>query len=108
MHNSAISGRERIWVDDELVASRISWSKKSRHSLDLDGRAVNVTIALPSFRVPRVTCTVSHGDEQLAYAESTIASCEPVSAWTLAGSALLGAAAGYGAVSLVLKLAGAA
>ena len=108
VHNSAISGRERLWVDDELVAKRISWSKTNQHILDINGRAVGVTIALPSLRVPRVTCTVSHGGEQIAVAESVIGTCEPVSPWTLAASALLGGAAGYGAISLALKLIGAA
>ena len=106
VHNSALSGRERVWVDDELVVNRLSWSKYSEHTVDVGGRAVEVAIALPSLKTPRMTCTLSHAGEQIACAEKEIKPGGPVSIWMIAASVLLGMAAGYFGVRLVTALLG--
>ena len=107
IHNSAISGRERVWVDDELVATGITWRKTSRRTIEIDGRPVEVVLSLPSLLVARMTCELRHNGEQLAYAEKEVRPDKPVSPWAIVVSVLLGAAAGYWGVRLVLALTGA-
>ena len=106
VHNSAISGRERIWVDDELVASGITWRKTSRRTIEIDGRPVEVVLSLPSLLKARMTCELRHNGEQLAYAEKEVRTDKPVSPWAIATSVLMGMVAGYAVVRAVLVLAG--
>ena len=106
VHNSAISGRERIWVDDNLVASGISWLKTSRRSIEIDGRPVEVNLSLPSWLVARVTCTLRHNGEQIAFAEKELRADKPTSPWAIATSVLLGMVAGYAVVRVLLALVG--
>ena len=42
-HNASWSVREKIWVDDELVVSKLGFSMASTHVIDVDGDKVELT-----------------------------------------------------------------
>ena len=41
-HSSALSGRERIWVNDDLVINRIGWGMFNTHEFDVGGTTVKL------------------------------------------------------------------
>jgi hypothetical protein len=103
IHNSALSGREKIWVDDELVANHLSWSKRSQHVMDIGSRPFDITIATPSLTSGRVICTLSHNGKEIARAEKQL-NTRKTSPWALVASVLIGMAVGYFAVRFGISL----
>ena len=48
VHGSAWNGRERVWIDDELVSDIRSFSVESKHEIELNGRALTLEFSATS------------------------------------------------------------
>ncbi|MEY4013634.1 MAG: hypothetical protein RLZZ290_498 [Pseudomonadota bacterium] len=76
VHNSAWTGRERVFVDDELVATKLSFRMRSRLHFSIDGLPLCAEIRVVDlWKRPRVECLLFDGDrmlahERLAYSQS--------------------------------------
>lgn len=46
---SMLTGKEQVWLNDQLVSSRYSWRFRSVHRIDIDGEPFEVHIVLCSF-----------------------------------------------------------
>lgn len=76
VHNSAWTGRERVYVDDELVATTLSFRTRSRLPFMLDDEPLAVELRVVDLWTrPRVECLLFDGEtllahERLAYSTS--------------------------------------
>lgn len=48
VQNSTLSGREWVYVDDQLVSQKLNFSHSSRHSFTLDGQQLEIRILVHS------------------------------------------------------------
>jgi len=68
VHNSAWTGIERVFVDDEVVARKISILTRSRIPFRLDDRDFTVELRIVDFWTnPRMECLLFEGDQELAH-----------------------------------------
>ncbi len=58
---SALSGKEVVLVDDEIVSSRYNFRLKATHSFEHKGRQYEVTIALENLLKGTITCSLQRG-----------------------------------------------
>lgn len=55
---SYLSGRERVYVDDQLISQKLTWRMQSEHSFELDGQAIVVRIKVESLGKGPVSVTL--------------------------------------------------
>ena len=94
VHNSALTGRETIWVDDERVDSRTSWGKRSTRTVEVAGRTIEVELTAPNWAVVEVSCVLRHDGQEIARSVKKL-KLNKASNWAVIGSLFLGGAAGY-------------
>jgi hypothetical protein len=109
VYNASWSFREKIWVDDELVISRVGISMTSTHVLDVAGDRLEVTYGYRD-RMQEIFLEAKVGDEVVHVVNERIG--KEVKPATLAlaviGCAVAGMAFGYAMASLVGWLTGGA
>lgn len=62
---SAISGRERIYVNDELVSDKVRWKLKSHHDIDYQGVPYQVRFKVTDILGGKLECAVSKGGTEI-------------------------------------------
>jgi hypothetical protein len=68
VHNSAWTGIERVFVNDEQVARKISILTRSRIPFRLDDRDFTVELRVVDFWTnPRMECLLFEGDQEIAH-----------------------------------------
>ena len=109
VHNAAWSFREKIWVDDDLVVNRLGFSIASTHVLNVSGDRLEITFGYRN-RMKEVFLEARTGAELIYEASCQLGKdVKPATvAAVAAGCAIAGAAAGYGLVTLIAWLIGAA
>jgi hypothetical protein len=91
---SGITGREKVWVDDDLVVNMLSWSFQSDHKVDIGGVEHIVRFGIANYLAGEVYAEILLGDKTLH--NSTLKfQFEKAGIWTNLISLALGAVAGY-------------
>ena len=72
VHGSALTGRERIWIDDEEVVNMISWQFRTEHRIAVDGRPLIVEFAMEDWKTGHVSCELKSDGARIAFAESRL------------------------------------
>jgi hypothetical protein len=107
VYNASWSFREKIWVDDELVVSRIGISMTSTHVLHVDGDRLELTFGYRNRMQEVFLDATVDGKVVHAVSERIGKEVKPaVLALVLIACVVAGMAAGYGAASLVGWLIG--
>ena len=106
VHNSTWSPREKIWVDDELVSTRFSFTLKSTHQITVAGDVLDVTFGFGKL-MKTLFLEVKHGETVLLRRDYGAAEfgTQSIGIWQIVALALLGGVTGYTAVKFLLLFA---
>ncbi|OKY26460.1 MULTISPECIES: hypothetical protein [Thalassotalea] len=108
VHCSALSGKENIYVNDELILSQRSLRRKSCHALTIANRMVEVEVTMAKILIGEVHCTLIADGTHVATQKQVLKKHyqlkdKKVIPWLLL-CGLLGGVIGYMSVEIMNKL----
>lgn len=62
---SYLTGKESVYVDDQLVSEKLTWRFSSEHNFELDGQAITVRIKVGNWLNWQVTITLLANDVEV-------------------------------------------
>ena len=100
---SALSGKEVVFVDDEIVSSKHSFRLKATHSFEHKASQYKVTIALENLFTGTLSCSLYKESELVSTTHKSYSM--KTSNWKTFYTAMaFGAVCGYGTVWLIHRL----
>ena len=94
VHASALSGRKRIWLDDEVVNDG-SWRLKSKHQIMVNNKSFYLELKIQSIIKGELICNLYEGETRVASAQSRLKFYWRKAALIFLGSAIAGFLSGF-------------
>ena len=105
VNGSAWTGRERVWLDDQLVSDVYSFGLTTRHDFVVDGVNCQVVFKIESILKGTVGCEFVSGGQVLHSAAMGLSTEPGKNAWwSMLAGLLFGALGGYVIAEWVLSL----
>lgn len=102
---SALTGRETVFVDDEIVSSQRSFSRRSTHQFVHDGHSYEVAFNMESIKTGKLVCRLTK-DGQLVTETSKSYATTPFDKKTFLLALAAGALFGFFLARFLLNTAG--